>query len=134
MSITDPIADMLAVINTAQRVKKEKTDVPASKVKEEILKIMKENGYIVDYRRIEDGRQGLLRVYLRYASNKNKDAMISGMRRISKPGRRMYVNYEKIPYVYGGTGLAVLSTSRGIMTGKQARQTKIGGEILCYVW
>lgn len=134
MSITDPIADMLAVINTAQRVKKEKTDVTASKIKEQILRIMKENGYIVDYRRIEDGRQGLLRVYLRYANNKNKDGMISGTKRISKPGRRAYISCEKIPYVYGGTGLAVLSTSRGIMTDKQARQTKIGGEILCYVW
>lgn len=132
MSITDPIADMLTVIRNAQGARKEKVNFSASKIKEEILKILKEHGYIIDYRRIEDGQQGILRVYLRYA--KSKQGMISGLKRISKPGCRVYVDRTRIPYVFGGTGLAVLSTSRGILVDKEARQQKIGGEVLCYVW
>ncbi|MFH1459736.1 MAG: 30S ribosomal protein S8 [Candidatus Omnitrophota bacterium] len=132
MSITDPIADMLTVIRNAQSAKKEKVDLPASKIKEEVLKIIKTYGYIINYRRIEDGKQGILRVYLRYA--KSKDGVISGLKRISKPGCRVYVDKEKIPYVYGGTGLAVLSTSRGVLCDKEARAQKIGGELLCYIW
>lgn len=132
MSITDPISDMLTVIRNAQQAKKENVDFPASKVKEAIIKIIKEEGYIVNYRRIEDGRQGLLRVYLRYA--KSKEGVISGLKRISKPGCRIYVSKEKIPYVFGGTGSAILSTSRGILNDKEARRQKIGGEVLCYIW
>jgi small subunit ribosomal protein S8 len=132
MSITDPISDMLTVIRNAQGAKKEKVDFPASKIKEQILKILKDNGYIVNYRRVEDGKQGILRVYLRYS--KSRQGVISGLKRISKPGRRIYVSKEKIPYVYGGTGLAVVSTSKGIVDDKQARTEKVGGEILCYVW
>lgn len=132
MSITDPISDMLTVIRNAQGAKKEKVDFPASKIKEEILKIIKAEGYVQNYRRIEDGKQGILRAYLRYA--KNKKGMISGIKRISKPGCRVYVNKEKIPYVFGGTGSAVLSTSKGILDDKKARELKVGGEILCYIW
>ena len=132
MSITDPIADMLTVIRNAQGAKKEKADFPASKIKEEILKIIKKHGYLKDYRRIEDGKQGVIRAYLRYA--KSKQGVITGIKRISKPGRRVYVNKEKIPYVFGGTGFAVLSTSKGIVDDNDARQMKIGGEILCYIW
>jgi len=132
MSITDPISDMFTVIRNAQGVKKEKVDLPASKIKAEILKIVKEIGYITNYRRIEDGKQGILRVYLRYS--KRKDGMISGLKRISKPGRRVYANKEKIPYVFGGTGVAILSTSKGVLSDKEARRLKIGGEILCYIW
>ena len=132
MSVTDPIADMLTVIRNAQRAKKEKVDCPASNIKEELLKIFKTHGYIVDYRRIDDGRQGVLRTYLRYA--KNKDGVITGLKRISTPGRRVYVDRERIPYVFGGTGVAVLSTSKGILDDKHARQQRVGGEILCYIW
>lgn len=132
MSITDPISDMLTVIRNAQGARKEKVDFPASKIKEEILKIIKKEGYIQNYRRIEDGKQGILRTYLRYA--RNKKGMISGLKRISKPGCRVYVDKEKIPYVFGGTGSAVLSTSKGILDDKQARKLKVGGEILCYIW
>jgi len=132
MSITDPIADMLTVIRNAQRANKEKVDVPSSKIKESIVKIIKDSGYIVNYRRIEDGKQGVLRVYLRYS--RSKDPMISGLKRVSTPGRRVYVDKEKIPYVYGGTGMAVLSTSKGILCDKDARLQKLGGEVLCYIW
>ncbi|MCP4648946.1 MAG: 30S ribosomal protein S8 [PVC group bacterium] len=132
MSITDPIADMLTVIRNAQSTKKEKVDFPASKIKEEILKIVKESGYIADYRRIEDGLQGVLRVYLRYS--KKKTGIITGLKKISKSGRRVYVAKEKIPYVFGGTGVAVLSTSQGILSDTQARRLKTGGEVLCYIW
>ncbi|MBI4846647.1 MAG: 30S ribosomal protein S8 [Candidatus Omnitrophica bacterium] len=132
MSITDPIADMLTVIRNAQSARKEKVDCPASKIKEEVLKIVKTSGYIENYRRIEDGKQGILRVYLRYS--KNKDGVITGLKRISKPGRRVYVDKEHIPYVYGGTGVAVLSTSKGMMSDQEARKDKLGGEVLCYVW
>ena len=113
MSITDPIADMLTVIRNAQRIKKEK-------------------GYIVNYRRIEDGRQGVLRVYLRYS--KTKSGMISGLKRISKPGLRIYVSKEKIPSVFSGTGVAIISTGKGILADKEARSLKVGGEVICYLW
>ncbi|MDD5746709.1 MAG: 30S ribosomal protein S8 [Candidatus Omnitrophica bacterium] len=132
MSITDPIADMLTVIRNAQRANKEKVDVPASTIKEAIVEIIKERGYIENYRRIEDGKQAVLRVYLRYA--RSKDPMITGLKRISTPGRRVYVPKEKVPYVYGGTGMAVLSTSKGIMSDKDARLKKVGGEVICYIW
>ncbi|RKY36467.1 MAG: 30S ribosomal protein S8 [Candidatus Omnitrophota bacterium] len=132
MSITDPISDMLTVIRNAQRVKKDKVDLPASKMKEDVLKIVKDCGYILNYRRIEDGLQGILRVYLRYL--KSKKGVITGLKRISKPGRRIYVSCDKIPYVYGGTGMAVLSTSKGLLTNKEARSLGIGGEVLCYIW
>lgn len=132
MSISDPIADMLTMIRNAQQAKKETVDIPASKLKEEILKIIKTDRYILNYKRIDDGKQGLLRAYLRYA--KNHKGVISGIKRISKPGRRVYVNKEKIPYVLGGNGVAVVSTAKGILTDKQARESKIGGEVICYVW
>ena len=94
--------------------------------------IIKKQGYIVNYRRIEDGKQGIIRAYLRYA--KNKQGVITGIKRISKPGRRVYVNNENIPHVFGGTGFAVLSTSRGIVDDSEARRLKVGGEVLCYIW
>jgi small subunit ribosomal protein S8 len=132
MSITDPIADMLTVIRNAQGAKKDKADFPASKMKQEILKIVKKHGYITDFRRIEDGKQGIIRTYLRYA--KSKKGVITGIKKISKPGRRVYVNKENIPHVFGGTGFAVISTSKGILDDADARRMKIGGEVLCYIW
>ena len=132
MSITDPIADMLTVIRNAQSAKKEKVDFPASKIKVEILKIIKEQGYILDFRRVEDGKQGIVRVYLRYS--KKRIGVISGLKRVSKCGRRVYVDKDNIPHVFGGTGTAILSTSSGIVSDKKARQMETGGEVLCYVW
>ncbi|MCM8812824.1 MAG: 30S ribosomal protein S8 [Candidatus Omnitrophica bacterium] len=132
MSVTDPIADMLTVIRNAQHVRKEKVDFPASKIKESIIKLIKEQGFIVNYRRIEDGKQGVLRVYLRYA--KNKEGVISGLKRVSTPGRRIYAERDSIPHVYGGTGMAILSTPKGILNDGQARRQGVGGEVLCYVW
>ena len=132
MSVTDPIADMLTVIRNAQSAKKENVDFPASKLKEEILRIVKDRGYILNYRRVEDGRQGILRVYLRYS--KKKKGVITGLKRVSKPGRRIYVTREHVPHVYGGTGMAVLSTSQGVVADKDARRLKLGGEVLCYLW
>jgi len=132
MSVTDPIADMLTVIRNAQAARKEKVDFPASLIKEQIIQIIKGQGYIADYRRIEDGKQGILRVYLRYT--KAREGVISGLRRISTSGRRVYVDKIHLPYVFGGTGVAVISTSKGIMTDKEARRQKTGGEVICYVW
>ena len=136
MSITDPIADGLTIIRNASRAKHEKADMPASKLMEEILKILKKQGYISNYKRIPDSKvpskQGLLRAYLKFnASNKSA---IRDIKRISKPGRRVYVRSDEIPNVLQGLGLSIITTSRGILTGKDARQQKVGGEILCYIW
>ncbi len=132
MSITDPIADMLTVIRNAQAARKEKVDFPASQIKLSIVKIIKDNGYITDYRQIEDGKQGIIRVYLRYSSKRT--GIMTGLKRVSRCSRRVYVDKDSIPYVYGGNGLAIISTSKGIVSDKEARRLKSGGEVLCYVW
>jgi small subunit ribosomal protein S8 len=132
MSMTDPIADLLTRIRNANTAKHEWVDIPSSKMKLEMVKIMKEEGFIKDYKLSQDNKQGILRVYLRYTSR--EEPVIAGLRRISKPGRRIYVGSDEIPQVMGGVGIALLSTPRGILTDLKAKKEKVGGEVLCYVW
>jgi len=131
MVMTDPIADMLTRIRNATIVKDKVVEVPSSKIKKELARIFKEEGYIQDCEMLESGKQGTIRVYLKYNGKEN---VITGLKRISKPGLRIYAPKEEIPKVLGGLGIAVLSTSQGIMTDRKARQVGIGGEVLCYVW
>ncbi|MXZ00288.1 30S ribosomal protein S8 [Candidatus Poribacteria bacterium] len=133
MSMTDPIADMLTRIRNANMAGHERVEIPASKVKSEIARILTEEGFARNYRLLDDGRQGVLRIYLKYGNTK-KEKVITNLRRISKPGRRIYAKSDSLPSVYGGLGVAILSTSNGIKTTPQCRQEKIGGEVLCYVW
>ena len=130
--MTDPIADFLTRIRNAARAKHSRVEIPASRVKGEIAKILLDQGYVNAVKLVDDQKQGLLRVYLKY-DNENAPA-IEGLKRISKPGRRIYVRREEIPRVMGGYGIAVLSTSRGIMTGNDAREHGVGGELLCQIW
>jgi len=130
--MTDPIADLLVRLKNASNAKHEKVDIPASRLKEEILKILKREGFIRNYKYIDDRRQGILRVYLRYGPN--KEPLLLGTKRVSKPGCRVYVDKNRIPRVYGGYGIAIISTSQGVLTDKECRERKIGGEVLCYVW
>lgn len=130
--ITDPIADMLTRIRNANSAKHDHVDVPASKLKSEIAKILKDEGFIVEFHRIEKGPQGVLRITLRYGPR--KEQVLSGLRRVSRPGLRMYTQREEIPRVRGGLGVAILTTSRGVMTDRQARKMGVGGEVICYVW
>ncbi|HKM17997.1 MAG: 30S ribosomal protein S8 [Firmicutes bacterium] len=132
MVLTDPIADMLTRIRNANSVKHESVDIPASRIKSELARILKEEGYIRDYKVIEDGSKKTLRIYLKYGPN--KEQIITGIKRISKPGLRVYANKDQIPRVLGGLGIAILSTSQGVMTDKLARKSNIGGEVICYVW
>ncbi|CCO07812.1 30S ribosomal protein S8 [Desulforamulus hydrothermalis] len=132
MVMTDPIADFLTRIRNANTVYHDKVEAPASNVKKAIAEILKQEGYIKDYETIDDGKQGVIRIYLKYGSNKQR--VISGLKRISKPGLRVYAKKDQIPKVLGGLGIAIVSTSKGIMTDKQARQAGLGGEVVCYVW
>lgn len=132
MVMTDPIADFLTRIRNANIAYKETVEIPASRMKRAIAEILKEEGFIKDYEYIEDGKQGVIRIYLKYGPNKEK--MITGLKRISKPGLRVYVGKEEIPKVLGGLGIAIISTSKGIMTDKKARKEGVGGEVICYVW
>ncbi|HHW10562.1 MAG TPA: 30S ribosomal protein S8 [Firmicutes bacterium] len=132
MVMTDPIADMLTRVRNASHANHDQVEIPASRLKLELARIFKEEGYIRDYKVIEDGNKSVLRLFLKYGPNKGK--VISGIKRISKPGLRVYVQKEEVPKVLGGLGLAVLSTSQGVMTDKQARKIGIGGEVICYVW
>lgn len=132
MSVTDPIADMLTIIRNASCAGKEKADVRASKLGQRILEILKRENYIQNFKFIKDSGQGVLRVYLRF--NKAKKPAITNIKRISKPGLRVYVKQNKIPSVLGGRGIAILSTSCGIFTDNEARQARVGGEVICYVW
>jgi small subunit ribosomal protein S8 len=129
--LTDPIADMLTRIRNAIMVKAEKVDIPASKMKLEIAKILKEEGFIRAYKIIKDRRQGILRISLKYVDG---ESVISGLQKVSKPGRRVYVGYRNIPRVMGGVGIAILSTPKGILSDRVCRQQKVGGELLCYIW
>jgi small subunit ribosomal protein S8 len=129
--LTDPIADMLTRIRNAVRIKSEKVDIPISKIKLEIAKILKEEGFIRAYKILKDRKQGVLRVILKYVDN---ESVISGLRRISTPGRRVYVNRNEIPKVMGGLGVVVLTTSKGILSDKTCRREGVGGEVICYVW
>lgn len=131
MNITDPIADMLTRIRNANAQRHETVDVPASKMKKSIAEILLDEGYIKSFEEIEDNSQGIIRITLKYV---NKQKVISGLKRISKPGLRVYAYKEELPQVLGGLGIALISTSKGIMTDKKAREEGIGGEVLAYVW
>ena len=132
MQITDPIADMLTRIRNANSAKHETVDVPASNMKKAIAEILNEEGYIKGYQIIEDGKQGVIRIALKYGNNKEK--VISGLKRVSKPGLRIYAGVEELPRVLKGLGIAIISTSKGIMTDKEARKQNIGGEVLAFIW
>ncbi len=132
MVMTDPIADMLTRIRNANHAKHEFVDIPASRIKKEIANILLEEGYIKGFDVIDDGKQGIIRVELKY--QQNKERVITGIKRISKPGLRVYVGKEDTPRVLGGLGIAILSTSNGIVTDKKARTQGVGGEVICYVW
>jgi len=129
--LTDPIADMLTRIRNAALIRAEKVDIPASRIKLELAKILKEDGFIRAYKILKDKKQGILRLTLKYVDNEN---VISGLKRVSKPGRRVYVGKNEIPRVMGGVGIAVLTTPRGILSDRTCRRDGIGGEVICYVW
>ena len=132
MQISDVIADMLTRIRNANDAKHETVDVPASNLKKSIAQILLEEGYIKNFQIVEDGKQGIIRVTLKYAAGKQK--VINGLRRVSKPGLRIYSNCEDMPKVMNGLGIAIVSTSKGVMTDKKARQNNVGGEVLAFVW
>ena len=131
MSMHDPIADFLTRIRNASRAEHEKVDIPSSKLKLRMAEILKDEGFIKNFRVIEDNKQGMLRVYLKYAGS---EKIISGIVRVSRPGRRIYVTKDKIPTILGGMGVAILSTSAGVMTDRQVKKQHLGGEVLAYVW
>ncbi|HMK61416.1 MAG TPA: 30S ribosomal protein S8 [Dissulfurispiraceae bacterium] len=130
--MTDPIADMLTRIRNSVLIKAEKVDIPASRLKVEIAKIMKEEGFIKSYKIIKDKKQGILRITLKYSQDNRP--IVEGLKRISKPGRRVYVGKDEVPSVVGGMGIAVVTTPRGILTDKACRREGVGGEVLCYIW
>jgi len=130
--MTDPIAEMLTRIRNANMIKAERVDIPASKLKLEITKILKEKGFIKGYKLLRDKKQGILRISLRYTNDGER--VLTALKRISKPGRRVYVNKKEIPSVMGGFGTAVLSTSKGVLSDEVCRREGIGGEVLCYIW
>ncbi len=132
MSLSDPIGNLLTNIRNATHARKESVDVPASKLGQKILEIFKNDGYLEDYRFIKDNKQGILKVYLKY--RKDRKSEIAGLQRISKPGLRVYAKNDHLPRVINGLGTAVISTSKGIMTDREARKNKMGGEVLCYIW
>ncbi len=131
-TVTDPIADMLTRIRNANAAGHDQVSVPASKLKAEIARILKEEGFIQEWTWVHDGPQGTLRITLKYGPKRER--VLRGIRRVSKPGLRVYVRRPEIPRVRGGLGIAILSTSRGILTDRQARRLGVGGEVLCYVW
>ncbi len=133
MVMTDPVADLLTRIRNANMALKDTVEIPASNLKKDIASILKEEGYIKDFEYIEDGKQGILRVYLKYKDGKQQ-RVISGLKRISKPGLRVFAKKDEIPSVLGGLGIAVISTSKGVITDKTAKREDVGGEVICYVW
>ncbi|MDA3128931.1 30S ribosomal protein S8 [Aliibacillus thermotolerans] len=132
MAVSDPIADMLTRIRNANTVRHEKLELPASNMKKEIAEILKNEGFIRDYESIDDNKQGILRIFLKYGPENER--VITGLKRISKPGLRVYAKADQIPRVLGGLGIAVISTSKGVMTDKEARKQQVGGEVLAYIW
>ncbi|ADH97678.1 30S ribosomal protein S8 [Salisediminibacterium selenitireducens] len=132
MVMTDPIADMLTRIRNANTVRHNSLELPSSKMKIQIADILKREGFIRDYENIEDNKQGILRIFLKYGADNQK--VITGLKKISKPGLRVYAKSDELPRVLGGLGIAVISTSDGIVTDKEARQKKAGGEVIAYVW
>ena len=132
MTMTDPIADMLTRIRNANTVGHETVEIPASKMKKAIAEILKEEGYITDFDVIEDDKQGMIKVTMKYGANKER--VISGIKKISKPGLKVYAKANDVPKVLGGLGIAIISTSKGIVSVKEARKLGVGGEVICYVW
>ncbi|NLZ18590.1 MAG: 30S ribosomal protein S8 [Desulfobulbaceae bacterium] len=132
MSMNDPLADMLTRIRNASRARFQSVEMPLSALKADVARVLKEEGYITDYQIVQEGPQGLLKVHLKYGPH--NEQVITGIRRVSKPGRRQYTGSDKIPTVMSGLGIAVLTTSRGVMTDRAARREKVGGELLCEVW
>lgn len=132
MHITDPIADLLTRIRNANSAKHETVDIPASNMKKAIAQILVDEGYVKNFKVIDDGKQGVMRLTLKYGDNKSQ--VITGLRRVSKPGLRIYSNVEDMPKVLKGLGVAIVSTSKGIMTDRQARKEKVGGEVLAFIW
>jgi small subunit ribosomal protein S8 len=131
MSLSDPVADYLARVRNAISAKHDKVDIPVSRVKVEITRILKEEGFIQNYKIQEDKVQGTIRLFLKYSDG---SPVISGLKQVSKPGRRIYAHKDKVPKVVGGLGISIVSTSRGIMTGEQSHRAGVGGEVLCQVW
>jgi small subunit ribosomal protein S8 len=129
---SDPVADLLTRIRNASRAEHEKVDIPSSKLKVRVCEILKEEGFIKNFRVLEDAKQNTLRVYLKYGPGNEK--VISGLVRVSKPGRRVYVAHDRVPSILAGMGVAIVSTSRGVVTDRDARKQKVGGEVLAYVW
>ncbi|HET7615936.1 MAG TPA: 30S ribosomal protein S8 [Bacillales bacterium] len=132
MVMTDPIADMLTRIRNANMVRHEKLELPGSNMKKEIAEILKQEGFIRDVEYIDDDKQGIIRIFLKYGTKQER--VITGLKRISKPGLRVYAKSQEIPRVLGGLGIAIVSTSKGLMTDKEARKQQVGGEVLAYVW
>jgi small subunit ribosomal protein S8 len=130
--MTDPIADMLTRIRNANMVRHEKLELPASNIKKEIAEILKREGFIRDVEYVEDDKQGIIRIFLKYGQNNER--VITGLKRISKPGLRVYAKTDEVPKVLNGLGIALVSTSQGLLTDKEARAKKVGGEVLAYVW
>ncbi len=132
MGMTDPIADMLTRIRNANMAKLEKLDIPSSNLKLELARVLKEEGYIKNFKLLKDRKQGIVRVYLKYSPDESR--VINGLKRVSSPGNRVYVGADEIPRVMGGLGVAIISTSRGVMADNQSRKMNIGGEVICYIW
>jgi len=132
MNMTDPIADMITRIRNGVRARLPKIDVPASKLKVEIARILKDEGYVANFKSVEDDKQGMIRIFLKYGPG--MEQVITDLQRVSRPGCRIYCGKDQIPRVYGGLGINILSTSRGVMTGRAAAREGVGGEILCNVW
>ncbi|MDI6735676.1 MAG: 30S ribosomal protein S8 [bacterium] len=132
MSMTDPVADMLTRIRNANKAGHEKVDIPGSRLKTDIANILKKEKFIKNYKFIEDHKQGTIRLYLKYGPNNER--ILTNLKRISKPGLRVYVDSDNIPKVVGGLGIAVISTSKGVMTDIACRKLRVGGEVICYVW
>jgi small subunit ribosomal protein S8 len=132
MKTSDPLSDLLTRLRNAMRAGHDRVDVPASRVKEAVLKVLEEEGFIASYRKVQEGGRPVLRVGLRYDAE--GEPIVAGIERVSRPGRRVYAGADEIPSVLGGLGVAIVSTSRGIVTDKKARQDRLGGEVLCNVW
>jgi small subunit ribosomal protein S8 len=132
MSLTDPIADLLTRIRNAASIKKKEVSIPSSRLKVEIAKLLKEEGYIKNFKVIDDNKQGVLTIFLKYTEE--NEGVISGIKRASKPGCRLYCTKDSIPKVLDGLGISLISTSRGILTGKKCEELGIGGEVICYIW
>jgi len=134
MSVSDPIADMLTRIRNAGAVQHQQVAMPTSRIREAIAKVLKEEGFIEGYEVLPDQPQAVLRLNLKYVPGRNPAPVITGLRRVSRPGQRVYAGRDELPWVRSGLGIAVVSTSKGVMTDQQARRRRLGGEVLCYVW